>query len=331
MVELAIKPRNLKSRELAKFAKQDRHPVAAYLAELSAGSRRGQFVALRAALAAATGRETAEVGPEEVWARDWSALRHEHVAAIRSALQARASVAYANKTLAAVRGVLKAAWRLGLLDQDTYARAADVRPVRGSVTLAGRDLSAGELAALMQACGGRDADAAGIRDAALIGVGYACGLRIAEAAGLNLEDWELATGCLLVRGKGNKERQVYPRNGALQALRAWLELRGPEPGPLFQPINRRGELEPRHLTDTALRKMLHRRGAAAGLEAYTWHDFRRTLIGDLLDAGVDLALVQRMVGHSDPRTTSRYDRRPEAAKAEASELVAIPYFGPRVK
>jgi integrase/recombinase XerD len=51
-------------------------------------------------------------------------------------------------------------------------------------------------------------------------------------------------------------------------------------------------------------------------------------VSDLLDAGVDLATVQKLCGHQDPATTSRYDRRGDAAARRAAGLLRIPQGDP---
>ncbi|MFC4118203.1 tyrosine-type recombinase/integrase [Nonomuraea zeae] len=67
------------------------------------------------------------------------------------------------------------------------------------------------------------------------------------------------------------------------------------------------------------------RAEQAGLdEAPRAHDFRRTFIGELLDAGVDLATRQALVGHSSPATTAKYDRRPERTRRAAVDKLATP-------
>src|SRR5690606_19115375 len=114
---------------------------------------------------------------------DWSALRYPHVQALRTRLMATYAPATVNAMLAALRGVLKEAWRLGQLSAEDYQRAVDVPGVRGETLPAGRDLQQGEILALVEACL-RDTGPAGVRDAAIIGLLYTCGLRRAELAGL---------------------------------------------------------------------------------------------------------------------------------------------------
>jgi integrase len=62
----------------------------------------------------------------------------------------------------------------------------------------------------------------------------------------------------------------------------------------------------------------------AGIPGISPHDLRRSYVSDLLDRKVDLATVQALVGHSDPVTTARYDRRPARARAEAVEVLSVP-------
>ena len=58
------------------------------------------------------------------------------------------------------------------------------------------------------------------------------------------------------------------------------------------------------------------------------HDLRRTYTSELLDAGVDLATVQALVGHARPETTAAYDRRGARARGKAAELLQVPYAAP---
>jgi site-specific recombinase XerD len=99
-----------------------------------------------------------------------------------------------NVMLSALRGVLKTAWKLGLLSAEDYHRAIDVDNVKSTTLPAGRDVGALEIKALMEVCklGREDASLKDIRDATLIGLLYATGLRRDEAAHLDIGDYEPA-------------------------------------------------------------------------------------------------------------------------------------------
>jgi len=300
----------------------DQNPALVYLARLGPGSRRS----MRGALNTIAGILSS--GSMDAESLPWHHVRYQHSSAIRARLAEHYAPATANKMISALRGVLKEAWRLGLMDAEDYHRAADLTAVRGERLPSGRALSAGEIRALFAACAA-DHGPAGARDAALLAVLYGCGLRRAEAVGLDVEDYTAETGELRVRaGKGNKDRIVWASSGARAALDTWIMIRGTEVGPLFWPIRKGGRhMYQRRMTTHALYLALKRRAEAAGVAHFTPHDLRRTFISDLLDAGADISTVQQLAGHANVTTTQRYDRRGDAVKAKAVELLHVPYSG----
>jgi site-specific recombinase XerD len=225
------------------------------------------------------------------------------------------------------------------------ARVAGVEDVSGSREHAGREVTQGELTALMNVCA-TDQNAAGVRDAALIALAWSTGARRSELARLTIASiqWiDEESADLVIKGKGDKERRVYIYNGAAQALRDWLTIRGREDGLVFVSITKGGQVQigerltglkgealPQSkaagLSDEALAQLLEKRRLAAELTQHlTWHDFRRTFAGTLLDNGTDLVTVQKLMGHSSPITTSNYDRRGDETKRKALKALHVPY------
>lgn len=307
--------------ELATQGPMSRKPAAVYLASLAPGSRPAMLGALDTIAGLLTGNPDARGLALDF---NWPALRFQHTAAIRAQLAELYSAAYASKMLSALRGVLKAAWRLGLMSADDYQRAADVPSVSGSTLPRGRALQAGEIKSLLMVCAA-DPSAAGARDAAMLALLRVCGLRRAELCALDVSDFEPTTGELKILGKRNKQRLAYVTNGAADALADWLAVRGSAPGPLFCPVNRGGRITIRRMHPEAVFNLLAKRAAQANVKELSPHDLRRTFVSDLLDAGADISTVQRLAGHASVNTTARYDRRGEASKRKAVELLHLPY------
>lgn len=249
----------------------------------------------------------------------WAALRYQHTSALRARIVERYAPATAGKLLAALRGTLREAARLGLCSREDAEVAADLRNPKGTQPLAGRWVRAEELRALVRAAG---PDA---RLRALLALLYGCGLRREELVVLDAEHYERTEQRLRVFGKRRKVRLAYLNAATVATLDAWMRERGDEPGPLIPSRARgHGPNALRRMGPDGVRVVLMRLARRAGLAKLTPHDMRRTFVSDLLDAGNDALIVSRMVGHDNPKTTLRYDRRGEQQAREAIETLTMP-------
>lgn len=124
----------------------DQCPAAVYLAQLKQSSRRPQRQALDLVASLLTDGKT------DCLALNWAAVRYQHTAAVRGRLLDGYAPATANRILSALRGVLEQTWLLGQMSAEDYHRAARLSPVIGEALPPGRELSAGEILALLQDC-----------------------------------------------------------------------------------------------------------------------------------------------------------------------------------
>lgn len=289
----------------------DRDPATVYLEGLAEGGGR---VAMRSALKQVARLLSGESADSRTL--PWHELRRRDVRELRTQLEQRYQPATVNKALSAVRGCLKAAWRLGLMTADDYHKAVDVPNMRESKRPAGRALAKSEIAALLDVCR-KDSRPAGPRDSAALALMVGTGLKKAEAVGVRIEDYDPVGMTIRVVGKGGRERVAYLSAGGPAIIAAWLQVRGARPGPLLCPINPSGWVDVRPLSGQALILRLKERCRQAGIRPCSPRDLRRTFISHLLKAGAGLAAVQRLAGHASPGTTLRYDHRGEPASRQA--------------
>ena len=149
----------------------------------------------------------------------------------------------------------------------------------------------------------------GLRLACALELLYAAGLRVSELTALTVAAVARDPACLLVRGKGGKER-LAPLNGAArEAVRAWLAVR-PRPAKgrpdspwLFPSHGASGRLTPRRFA-----QLLDAAAVAAGLgpARVSPHVLRHAFATHLLEGGADLRVVQTFLGHADIATTQIY-------------------------
>ncbi len=158
---------------------------------------------------------------------------------------------------------------------------------------------------------------------------YACGLRISEGAGLQVSHIDSARQQLHIRsGKGNKDRRVPLPEQTLWHLRHhWITHR--HPIWLFPKRDRRGVLPgaTSAMTTRSVTRAFQAALAESGVsKAATVHTLRHSWATHLLEAGVQLRLIQQWLGHSSPKTTARYTHLTQEAQALAvtrvNELVA---------
>lgn len=294
---------------------QTKDPVLSYLSRYtSQNSRIAMASSLNIVARLLTGREA---DPRTV---PWHEVRYVHAQLVRTGLvNAGYSWASVNRHLLALRGITKECWRLGLTDHDVYLRIAEVEPMKSSEQVIGHALSNADLAALIGAC---DDSPLGRRSAAIVALTAGGGLRRSEVCSVDVADWTFSERQLKVLGKGAKWRTVYLSPAHAARIESWLEVRGREAGTLLCAVTRQGKPDrTRPLTSSGLYVMLQRLGEAAKIKSFTPHDLRRTFITRLLEKGADLLTVSKLAGHNSVQTTMRYDKRGEATKRSAVDLL----------
>jgi integrase/recombinase XerD len=140
---------------------------------------------------------------------------------------------------------------------------------------------------------------------------YACALRLNEGRSLQIADLDTARMLLRVRGKGGKDRLVPLPEKILQQLRALWPLHR-SPVWLFPAVTRQGfkhsvQSEAGPITRTALQRAFRGALRASGVKkAAHVHTLRHSMATHLLEAGVNLRVIQNILGHSTPTTTALY-------------------------
>jgi len=144
-----------------------------------------------------------------------------------------------------------------------------------------------------------------IQDTALVELLFSTGMRVSEAIATNIEDMDAERLIISVCGKGNREREVpivcdaFHEKLLNQIAQRFSDGAVPD-DPLF--VNRRNV----RISDQSVRAVLRKHAARIGTRRITPHMLRHTVATLLLEDGVDLRHIQRLLGHSSITTTTIY-------------------------
>jgi site-specific recombinase XerD len=175
----------------------------------------------------------------------------------------------------------------------------------------------------------------GIRDRALLLVGFAGAFRRSELVALEVEDLthgEDGVKVLIRKSKTDQEgagQVVGIAHGTklcpVDALRAWLSAAGITSGPIFRSVNRHGQVGADALTPQTVALVVKRYAAAAGLDAakYAGHSLRAGLVTSAAMNNVPTHVIMRQTRHRSAEMVARYIRDVSLFRDNASARVGL--------
>lgn len=198
-------------------------------------------------------------------------------------------------------------------------------------------LTTPEIRKLIGACGD---DLTGLRDRALFLVGFAGALRRSELVGLDREHLYFDTSgvrLFIPQSKADQEgegsyvgipRGMRRHTCPVLALEDWLRASDCQYGPIFRKVDQWGHIEDRRLCPDAVRQILRRRAAAAGLlvpsgERLSPHGLRAGFVTEAVMAGAHDEQIMAHTRHADIRTMRGYVRRAKIIKESPAALLGL--------
>ena len=155
------------------------------------------------------------------------------------------------------------------------------------------------------------------RDRAIAGLMVFCGLRSGEVLSLDVADVDIGARWLRVWGKGGTERRVPLDVDVAGVVQTYLLAERPETASTRLFIVAKGPTRGQPLTPAGLRRIFRYHREVTGIAAAHPHALRHTFGTALAEAGVDLAVMQALLGHAHVDTTARYVHvAPTHVKAE---------------
>ncbi|MBU0516888.1 MAG: site-specific integrase [Proteobacteria bacterium] len=176
----------------------------------------------------------------------------------------------------------------------------------------------------------------GVRDRALLVLGFAGAFRRSELVGLDVGDIEITNDGLVVtvrRSKTDQEAEgtvkgipygSHPETCPVRAVQAWLEASGIEDGALFRSITRHGRMNDR-MSDKAVALVVKRTAEAAGLDParFSGHSLRAGFATSAAARGVNTFSIMDQTGHKRTDTLKKYVRMGNLFRNNAAAQVGL--------
>jgi integrase/recombinase XerD len=190
--------------------------------------------------------------------------------------------------------LFKSGYINGLVDTETFQRMTQVQSLKASRIVSNRDpIKMDAVKILVEHCE-IQANAMGLRDAAMISVMASCGVRRAELVTIKLEDYDREKKTFTVIGKGNKERLVPIPAATLKRIENWIvSSRSDVPGFLFCRVRRHDKVvisDTEYLSGNGVYDMLEKRTLELKHAHIRPHGLRRFCGTTLLKSGMTLCL-----------------------------------------
>lgn len=177
----------------------------------------------------------------------------------------------------------------------------------------------------------------GIRDRALLLIGFAGGFRRSELVGLDRDAVEIPKDGIVVtirhsktdqEGQGRKIGIPYGSNPVtcpVRAFQAWLEASGILEGPVFRPVTRHGRILAQRLSTNAVAEIVKRYAAAVGLDAtkFAAHSLRSGLVTSADMGGASEKSIMNQTGHRSTVMVRKYIRDGSLFRSNAAAVVGL--------
>jgi integrase len=177
----------------------------------------------------------------------------------------------------------------------------------------------------------------GVRDRALLLIGFCGGFRRSELVGLDVDAVAINRDGIVVNvrhsktdqdGEGRKIGIPYGSNPAtcpVRSLQNWLDASGITEGPLFRPITRHGKMASQRLSSKAVARIVKRYVKGIGLDAsgYAGHSLRSGLATSAAMAGASEAAIMKQTGHRSVMMVRRYIRDGSLFRENAAAVLGL--------